>query len=109
MVRNAITLAKGPRVDVSRHRELNEVDDDCERRRGQHPSEGNLSEGSRLFRSALMDSKHQADHDGRKHEDEDLCYGKVRVGQRVARVADRRESRDEHGDVGNFSEEDRTR
>lgn len=53
-----------------------------------------------------MDSKHQADHDRRHHQDEDLTDGEVRIGQRIAEVANGRESRGEHGDVDNFDEEE---
>jgi hypothetical protein len=72
---------------VSRHRELNEVDDRGERRGGEHPSECNLGEGLGVFRSALMDGEHQADQDRRHHEDEDLGDSEVRIGERLAGVA----------------------
>ena len=100
---------EGRRVDVSRHRELDEVNDGGERRSGQHPSERHSREGFRLFRGGLMDSEHQADHDRRYHKDEDLTDGEVRIGQRIARVADGRESCNEHGDVDKFDHEDRAR
>jgi hypothetical protein len=73
-----------------------------------HPSATSVN-GFACFGAHWVDGEHQADHDRRHHQDDDLTDGEVRVGQWGAGAADGHESRDERGDVDNFDEDDRSR